>query len=221
MKVIITGSTGMVGQAVLIECLESDQVDSVLLINRTSLNRSHPKLKELLLPDFMDIGSLKEQLTGLDACFYCMGVSALGMSEADYTRITYDTTELFAKVLFDQNPGMTFNYVSGMGTDGTEKGRSMWARVKGKTENRILSMGFRDAYAFRPGLILPEKGVRSKTKWYNTLYVVLSPLMPLLKKISSSSPSSLVGQAMINSVLFKQEKKVLEPKDINQLGRMD
>ena len=219
MHVIITGSTGMVGRAVLIECLESNRVDSALVINRSPIGMSHPKLREIILPDFSDIESIKQQLSGLDACFYCMGVSALGMNEKEYAGITLDLTEKFARVLLEKNPDMVFNYVSGMGTDGSGKGRVMWARVKGQTENLVLGMGFRDAYAFRPGLILPEKGVRSKTSWYNALYAVLRPFMPLLRKMRSASPSSLVGKAMIHSVLYPQDKKVLEVADINTLGR--
>ena len=174
-NVIITGSTGMVGKGVLLACLESPDIEKVLVLNRSTLGMQHPKLQEILLPDFLEIGGLKDQLQGYDACFYCMGVSAIGMEEEDYHRITYAATKAFADVLFELNPETVFIYVSGAGTDSSEKGRMMWARVKGKTENLVLNKGFKDAYAFRPGLILPEKGIRSRTGWYNTVYQITSP----------------------------------------------
>ena len=217
-KVIITGSTGMVGKGVLLECLDSPAIDKVLVINRSSLGMQHPKLQEILLPDFMDIASLKDQLQGYDACFYCMGVSAVGMKEEVYYKITYSTTKAFVDILHELNPGMTFIYVSGMGTDSSEEGRLMWARVKGKTENMVFAKGFNDAYAFRPGGILPEKGIKSKTGWYNTVYAVTRPLFPLFKKSKSITTTTKLGQAMINTLLFPPDKKVLENVDINELA---
>jgi nucleoside-diphosphate-sugar epimerase len=219
MKVIITGSTGMVGKAVLIECLESNDVEEVLVVNRNPLEMEHPKLREVILKDFSDVTPIKDSLAGYDACFYCMGVSAVGMSKEKYYHITYSMTEAFARALHDLNPGMIFNYVSGTGTDSSEEGRMMWARVKGKTENMVLNMGFKDAYAFRPGIILPEKGVKSKTGWYNAVYVITRPLFPLLRKLGSVISSPMMGQAMINSVLYPIEKKFLENKDIKHLAR--
>ncbi len=158
MKVIITGSTGMVGKSVLLECLRSNEVEQVLVVNRRSLKMAHPKLKEVLHADFLDLSVIKEELQGYDACFHCMGVSAVGMKEQEYTRLTFDLTAHWVKTLHELNPDMVFNYVSGAGTDSSERGRSMWARVKGKTENMVLRKGFKDAYAFRPGGILVEKG---------------------------------------------------------------
>ena len=220
MKAIITGSTGMVGKAVLIECLDSEIIDSVLLINRQPIDVSHPKIKEVIHPDFTDFSSIREQLAGYDGCFHCMGVSAVGMSEERFTHITYTMTNALAETLYDLNPNMVFNYVSGTGTDSTEKGRVMWARVKGRTENLLLSMGFKDAYAFRPGAILPGKGLKSKTPLYNATDVVMKPLFPLLKKMDSVITSPEIGQAMINTVLHPQELKHLENRDIRRLAKI-
>ena len=218
MNVIITGSTGMVGQAVLLECLESPHVDKVLVLNRHSLNRQHPKLEELLLPDFLQLETIKDQLSGYDACFYCMGVSALGMSEEAYHKVTYDVTKAFADVLYEINPGMVFNYVSGAGTDSSEKGKVMWARVKGKTENMVLGKGFKDAYAVRLGTILPEKGIKSRTNWYSYMYVILSPFFPLLKRSKNITTTTKFGKAMINTLRFPTSNKYLTNKDLNELA---
>ncbi len=217
-KVIITGSTGMVGKSVLLECLESNQIDQVLLINRSTVGVQHPKIREILLKDFSAVNAEKENLKGYDACFHCMGVSALGMSEEDYTRITYTYTKALADLLFELNPEMVFNYVSGVGTDSSEKGSSMWARVKGKTENYILGLGFRDAYMIRLGAILPEKGIKSKTEWYNAMYVVMRPFFPLFKKSSNIITTTAFGHAMINTLFCPQDKKYLDNKDLNALA---
>lgn len=217
-KVIITGSTGMVGKGVLLECLESPKIEKVLVINRSSLGMQHLKLQEILLSDFLQIGQIKDQLQGFDACFYCMGVSAVGMNEEDYTKITYTTTEAFADVCYALNPEMVFVYVSGTGTDSSEKGRTMWARVKGRTENMVFSKGFKDAYAFRPGAIIPEKGIQSRTGWYNAVYFITRPLFPLLKKSKNITTTTKLGQAMINTLFIPTDKKVLENIDINELA---
>ncbi len=219
MNVIITGATGMVGQSVLIECLEHNSVENILLINRSSVNIQSPKVKEVLHKDFSDFSAIKSQMSGYDACFHCMGVSSIGMKEEEFSKYTYDYTNALAKELYNLNPNMVFNYVSGTNTDSSEKGNTMWARVKGKTENLLLNMGFKDVYLFRAGAILPEKGVKSKTSWYNSIYVVLKPIFPLLKKMDSIAMSSNLGKAMINSVLFPQDLKHLENKDINALGK--
>lgn len=218
MKAIITGSTGMVGKAVLLECLESNAVESVLVVNRHSIHMNHSKLTEIIHQDFLNIDHIKDDLKGYDACFYCMGISAVGLSEQKYSEVTYSMTENFAKTLHALNPNMVFNYVSGTGTDSSEKGRIMWARVKGKTENMIFNQGFKDAYAFRPGFILPEKGVKSRTKLYNFFYIISRPFFPLLRKSKSVTTSSKVGTAMIHSVLYPQSLKVLENQDINRLA---
>jgi len=220
MNVIITGSTGMVGKAILIECIESEHIENILLINRSSINEKSPKVKEIIHNDFSQFASIKDDLEGYDACFHCMGVSAIGMSEEKYTHITYHMTKALADLLFELSPNMVFNYVSGTGTDSTEKGRSMWARVKGRTENYILNKGFKDAYAFRPGVILPEKGVKSKTGWYNFFYVISKPFYPLLIKMKSVISSSDLGKAMINYLLKPQQLKHPENKDINKLANL-
>ena len=218
-KAIITGSTGMVGKAVLIECLESEDVESVLVINRRSIHIRHPKLTEIIHSDLSDTGLIEKDLAGYNACFFCMGVSAAGLSEDQYHDLTFKTVQKFASALKKINPDMIFNYVSGLGTDSTEKGKIMWARVKGKTENMILNMGFRDAYMFRPGIIIPEKGVKSRTAMYNIFYLILRPFFPLLRLLDTVTTSSRLGKAMINTVIFPGENKYLENKDINLLSK--
>ncbi len=217
-KVIITGSTGMVGKGVLLECLDSPFIEKVLVINRGHLGMSHPKLEEILLADFTKVDTIKDQLTGYGGCFHCMGVSVVGQTEASYTKIIYDTTKAFVDTLYETNPGMVFNFVSGAGTDSTEKGSTMWARVKGKTENVVLNKGFKDAYAFRPGLILPEKGIKSKTNLYNAAYILFRPFFSMMKKSKNITTTTKLGLAMINTLRFPQLNKFLENKDINHLA---
>ena len=219
MNVVITGSTGMVGKGVLIECLEHPKVTKVLVVNRTSLNIQHSKLEELLLSDFRNIYKYKNRLSDFDACFFCMGVSSLGLSEETYTKLTYNLTKAFADTLYELNKDMVFNYVSGSGTDSSENGATMWARVKGKTENYILNKGFKDAYAFRPGAIIPEKGISSKTRWYNAIYVILKPVFPLMKMSKNITTTTRLGVAMIHSVLKPITLKHLENVDINHLAK--
>lgn len=216
LKVIITGSTGMVGKGVLLECLEHPGVEEVLVVNRQSVNMQHPKLKELIHKDFYDLSNISGQLQGYNACFFCLGISAAGMSEEKYTRLTYDLTMHFAETVV--HPEMIFTYVSGTGTDSTEKGRIMWARVKGRTENALLKMPFKAAYMFRPGVILPKRGVKSKTKLYNFFYVLLRPIFPLMAKMPSVTDSVKVGKAMIQVALHGSDKQHLENKDINELA---
>ena len=217
-NVLITGSTGMVGKAVLLECLDSEKIRKVTIINRSSVGIKHPKIQELLLSDFSKIDQMRADLGHPDACYHCMGVSALGMSEENYTHITYTITKKLTDLMFELNPEMVFNYVSGIGTDSSEKGSSMWARVKGKTENYILGKGFRDAYMIRLGAILPEKGIKSKTGWYNALYVILRPVFPWIKKSDNVITTTAFGKAMINTIFFAQENKYLENKDLNKLA---
>jgi uncharacterized protein YbjT (DUF2867 family) len=218
MKVIITGTTGMVGRSVLNECLVNDKVNEVLAVNRRSLGLNHPKLKEVLHTDFTDFSPLTKDFIGFDACFHCMGVTSLGKSEAEFSKFTYTITKSLADACFTANPAMVMNYVSGQGTDSTEKGSIMWARVKGKTENYVLNRGFRDAYMFRLGALIPEGEVSSGTGWYKYIYVLLTPLFPLLRKLSSFTTSSQFGKAMINSVNAMQDVKQLENRDINVLA---
>lgn len=216
MKVIITGTTGMVGKGVLLECLEHQDITSVLSISRKSLGISHPKLKELIHQDFSEFASVTGQLTGYDACYACMGVSAAGLKTEEYKRLTYDFTLSLAQELVKINPDMTFTYVSGEGTDSSEKGRVSWARIKGKTENDLLKLGFKQAFMFRPGMIIPKKGVEPSSKLYRVLVNNLTWLIKGIKTIFPKSvvDSAQIGQAMIAVSQKGYEKKVLRPYDI-------
>lgn len=219
-KVIITGTTGMVGSGVLIECLEHAEVEEILSVSRRPLGMSHPKLKELVLPDLYDLRPNVHQLEGYNACFFCLGTSAMGLNEEEYSKITHGLTVQFAGTVLERNEGLIFCYVSGAGTDSTEQGRQMWARVKGRTENDLLKMPFRAAYMFRPGVIQPLKGVRSSTAWYHWIYTFLRPVISILRRISPALATTSVelGQAMINAVLQGYEKSHLENSDIHQLA---
>jgi uncharacterized protein YbjT (DUF2867 family) len=220
MKVLLFGATGMVGQGVLRECLLESNVEKVVTVVRKPTGRMHEKLTELVQPDLATLASLEPQLTGFDACFFCVGVSALGMSEAEYTRLTYDLTLGVARTLLRTSPDLTFVYVSGTGTDSSEKGRMMWARVKGRTENALLSMPFRAAYMFRPGAIMPLHGIRSSTRWYNLAYAVIGPIYPLLRRIAPTmiTTTEQLGRAMIAVARNGYSTHVLETADINRLS---
>lgn len=216
MKVIITGATGMVGKGVLLECLDHKDITAVLSISRRTLGMEHPKLKELIHKDFSEFSSVADQLAGYDACYASMGVSSAGMNEADYTRLTYDFTMALATELHRLSPDMTFIYVSGQGTDSSEQGRVMWARVKGKTENDVIKLGFRQAFAFRPGAIIPKRGVEPSSRMYAVLIQYLHWLISLVKWLAPNSvvDTEQIGQAMINVTQHGYEKKVILPKDI-------
>ncbi|HYG38102.1 MAG TPA: NAD-dependent epimerase/dehydratase family protein [Cytophagales bacterium] len=216
-KVIITGATGMVGEGVLLECLQNPAVKEVLMVNRHHYERKHAKLKELIVPDFLKLEGFEDQLAGYNACFFCAGVSSLGMKEAEYTRITYDTTLNFARTVASLNPGMVFTYVSGAMTDSTEKGSLMWARVKGRTENDLMKLPFKGAYNFRPGFMKPTPGQKS----LKPLYKFVGLLYPLFYLFLRNQILTLqqVGRAMINSVLTGYDKQVLEIRDIKALGQ--
>lgn len=218
-KVIITGASGMVGGGVLIECLEDENIDEVLVVGRKSLDLKHPKLSELLVSDFMEIETHQEKLNGYQAIFYCMGVSAFRMDEAKYTHLTYDYAKAFADVLFEANPDMTFIYVSGAGTDSTEKKNIMWARVKGKTENMILSKGFAHAFAFRPGAIVPRKGVKSRTALYQRIYDLTKPFYSLFLLSNKVTTSDRIGKAMIRSLSNPFPNPIVTEPLINQWGK--
>jgi uncharacterized protein YbjT (DUF2867 family) len=220
MKVILLGATGMVGQGVLRECLLDPEVESVLTIGRNVTGQNHAKLKEIVQKDLMDYSGIEEKLSGYDACFFCLGISSLGKSEEDYTRVTYGYAMAAAKALMGLNPQMIFEYVSGTGTDSTEQGRTMWARVKGKTENELLGLAFRGAYMFRPAYIQPLHGVKSKTDWYQVIYAVMAPLYPVWKALLPDYVTSTeqVGKAMIAVAKHGAAKRVLENRDINELG---
>jgi uncharacterized protein YbjT (DUF2867 family) len=218
-KVILFGATGMVGQGVLRECLLANDVDNVLAIGRSTAGKQHSKLQEIVRADLFDLSPIESRLSGFDACFFCLGVSAAGMSEQDYRRVTYELTISVAKTLVRLNPTMTFIYVSGAGTDSTERSRMMWARVKGKTENDLLKMPFRTAYMFRPGYIQPLHGIRTKTKWYGALYAVMGPLYPIWKRLLPKyvTTTECVGRAMLSVVRHGAPKRFLENQDINGL----
>ncbi len=220
-KVIITGATGMVGKGVLLECLDHPAIAAVLVIGRHPVGISHPKLKEMIHADFADFSSVSAALTGYDACYFCLGISAGGLSEAQYTRITYDYTLALARTLYAHSSEMTFIYVSGQGTDSTEKGRMMWARVKGKTENHVLNMGFEQAFAFRPGAIIPLRGITSRTKAYQFLYDYFMWLVNAIKAIAPNSVvnTTQIGLAMIHATLQGYDKAVIAPKDILILAK--
>jgi uncharacterized protein YbjT (DUF2867 family) len=215
-KVIITGATGMIGKGVLLECLDHASIDEVLVIVRSPVGIKHPKLKELVHGDFTNFSAARNQFTGYDACFFCLGISAAGMKEQDYKKITYDYTLALARTLVEINPGMTFTYVSGEGTDSTVKGRMMWARIKGKTENDLLSLGFKQAFMFRPGAIIPLRGIKSRTKSYQFMYDYFMWLVKVIKAIAPNSvvSTSQIGLAMINAMLSGYDEKILRPKDI-------
>jgi len=215
-NVIITGATGMVGKGVLLECLDHKSINEVLVIGRNPIGIEHPKLKELIHKDFTNFSEVKNQLSGYDACFFCLGVSSAGMKEEQYKNITYGFTLSLAKILYEINPQMTFNYVSGQGTDSSEKGRIMWGRVKGKTENDLLNMGFKQAFMFRPGAIIPLRGIKSRTKNFQFMYDYFMWLVKLIKAIAPNSVvnTTQIGLAMINSVLNGYTQRVLKPKDI-------
>jgi uncharacterized protein YbjT (DUF2867 family) len=217
LRVIITGATGMVGEGVLLECLEHPAVEQVLLVNRKPYVRTHPKLKECIVPDFLDLDGFTSQLTGYDACFFCAGVSSRGMNEAEYSHVTYDLTTHFAYKLASLNPQMVFDYVSGSLTDSSEKGRVMWARVKGKTENALMRAGFRKVYNFRPGFMKPIPGQQN----IKSYYTFIGWLYPFLRVFFPNQVSTMreVGLAMINSVLKGYPKPILEIRDINILAR--
>ena len=202
----------MVGEGVLHECLSHPDVEFVLVINRKPCNTKHPKLKEIIHDNFFDLKIIEDQLKDYNACFFCLGTTSVGKSEEEYTRITFELTKSFADTLVKLNPNMVFCYVSGVGTDSTEKGKVMWARVKGKTENYLLHLGFKKAYMFRPGIILPTKGLKNIL----TLYKVFAPLIPLIKLFFPKYVCTLkeVGIAMINNVTKGYDKEVLEVSDI-------
>jgi hypothetical protein len=216
LKAIIFGSTGMVGEGVLIEALKHPDVESVLVVSRKSLNLKHSKLKELIHKDFFDYSTIEDHLKGYNACMFCLGVSSVGMNEKDYTRITYDLTMCAARTLSKLNSDMTFCYISGTGTDSSEKGRLMWARVKGKTENDLARLPFKAVYSFRPGLMKPTKGQKN----VKTIFKVLGSLYPVWKFLSPKNVCTLedLGLAMINTSLRGYHKQILENIDITQLA---
>jgi uncharacterized protein YbjT (DUF2867 family) len=219
MKVILFGATGMVGQGVLRECLVDPGVESVLSIARRPGGKQDSKLQEILHDNFFDYSAIESRLSGYDACFFCLGVSSVGMDAERYRHLTYDLTMAAATTLAKLNPGMVFTYVTGRGTDASERGSLMWARIKGKTENDLLKLPFKAAYMFRPAGIQPLHGVRSKTGWVQAIYVATAPLLTFLNRVAPKymTTSEQLGRAMIKVARDGYPKPVLESEDINRL----
>ncbi|MGE0786907.1 MAG: NAD(P)H-binding protein [Sandaracinaceae bacterium] len=218
MRLVLFGATGMIGQGALIECLEDDGVDEVLAVVRKPTGRTHDKLTELIHEDFLDYATVEDRFAGYDACLYCLGVSAVGMSESDYRRVTYDFTVAAAQALLRHSPGMRMCFISGASTDASS--RQMWARVKAEAEQALLAMPWRSAHMFRPGVILPRKGVRSGVPLYRAIYASLGWTYPVLKAIAPSQLMTTVdlGRAMIEVGRHGHEKSILEAPDINAVA---
>jgi uncharacterized protein YbjT (DUF2867 family) len=218
MKVLLFGATGMIGQGVLRECLVDPSVELVLAVGRRATGQHHDKLREVVHSDLFDLSALAGQLAGFDACFFCLGVTSAGMREDAYRRVTYDLAFAVGRSLASLNPGMVFVYVSGMGTDSSGKGRVMWARVKGETENALMALPFRAAYMFRPAVVQPLHGIRSKTAWYQAVYVATRPLLPLLRGWFPSyvTTTEEIGKAMLHVARHGAPRAILENRDINE-----
>lgn len=221
MNILLFGATGMIGHGVLLECLRDDGVEEVLAIGRQSTGVRHEKLREVVQPDVAALSGIEDRLGRVDACFFCLGVSSVGMSEDQYTRLTYDLTMRIAGTLVHHNPAMTFIFVSGAGTDSTAQGRLMWARVKGRTENALLALPFRAAYMFRPGFVQPVGGVRSKTAWVQAAYVITAPITPLLKRLAPNAIATTaeMGRAMLAVARHGYDTRVLENRDITRAAK--
>lgn len=221
MRVLIFGATGMVGQGVLRECLNAHDVTLVQTVGRTATGRGHPKLQEVIHRDFLDYRAIEAQLEGFDVCFFCLGVSSVGLTEAEYTRLTYDFTLAAARTLARLNPAMMFVYVTGVGTDSSERGRSMWARVKGRTENELQRLPFKAVYLFRPGIIQPLHGIRSKTVWTQRFYTLAGPLLLVARRLLPHAvlTTTSIGQAMLAVARNGAARPVLESRDIEDLAR--
>jgi uncharacterized protein YbjT (DUF2867 family) len=219
MKIVIFGGTGMVGQGALRECLHDPEVQQVLCVVRSPGLSAHPKLREIVHQDFLDFSPIENEWTGLDACLYCLGVTSGGLNEDDYSRVIYGFTIAAANSLLKANPRISFMFVSGQGTDSTENGRIMWARVKGKTENALLAMPFRAACMFRPGFILPRDGIQSKTSSYRMLYQLLGPLLSIARKVLPNYVTTTreLGQAMLAAAKYGAQKRVVEASEIAAL----
>jgi hypothetical protein len=220
LKVVLFGATGMIGSGVLQSCLEEADVSAVLVVGRSSCGVQHPKLQEILHKDFYDYSAIESRFAGYNACLFPLGVTSVGMNEADYSRVTYDLTLAAAEAMLRQSPGCSFCYVSGQNTDSSEKGGVMWARVKGRIENKLLSMPFQPAVMFRPGGIQPMRGVKSKTRWYAFFYAVMAPLFPILVRNfpAIATTSERLGRAMLKAARGEAGMSIIESKDINLLG---
>jgi uncharacterized protein YbjT (DUF2867 family) len=218
-KVVLFGATGMVGAGVLNECLRDDRVTSVLAVVRSPMRVKHPKLRELIRRDFFDYRDATDDFRGAHACFFCLGVTSVGKTEDEYHRLTYVIALAAARTMAGVNPGMTFCYVSGQGTDSTERGRVMWARIKGKTENELLRLPLK-AYMFRPGYIQPLGGIKSKTRVYRVFYQIMAPVYPVLRRLTPNlvTTNQMVGRAMIEVAIRGYPSRVLEVRDINRVA---
>jgi uncharacterized protein YbjT (DUF2867 family) len=213
---MVFGATGMVGQGVLRECLLDPEIEEVLAVGRRATGVADAKLREIVREDLFELSPVADELAGYDACFFCLGVSSAGMSEERYRRVTYDLTLAVARILAERSPGMTFVYVSGMGTDSSERGRSMWARVKGATENALLKLPL-EAYLFRPGYIQPMHGATTRARGYRLLYMITTPLYPVLRRLAPGQVTTTerLGRAMINVARAGAPSRILAPRDIN------
>ena len=217
MKVLVFGASGMIGQAVMRELVRDTAVTSVVAVGRSPSGQRDPKVRDLIVRDLTDLAAVERDLTGFDACFFSLGVTAMGLTEAQYSMVTYDLTLSVARTLARLNPSMAFLYVSGQGADSTEKGSVMWARVKGRTENALLALPFR-AYMLRPGMIVPKDGIKSRTGWYNVLYTLATPFNPVFERMTGSvTTTRKFGQAMIAIARTRPEKRIWETRDINSL----
>jgi len=220
MRIVVFGASGMVGRGVVRACLLADDVERVLVVGRAPFDEQHAKLRDVVHADFSDFTAIENELAGHDACLFCLGVTSSGRSEAEYTRITYDTTLAAARAFVRASPKSVFVYVSGAGTDSTEKKRGMWARVKGKTENALLAMPFRAAYMFRPALIQPRNGIVSRTLSYRIFYTIAWPLLPLLRAFPSlTTTTDRVGRAMLACVRAGATRPIVTSRDINALAK--
>ena len=215
LKIILTGATGFVGEGVLLETLNHPDIQEVMMVNRKHFDLEHPKLRELIVPDFINLASVTKQLLGFDACFFCAGISSAGMNEDKYTYITYDTTLQFAKALLAINPDLVFNFVSGSHTDSSEKGRIMWARVKGKTENALMKMPFKKEFNYRPGAMIPSEGQRNAKSFYGFLVRTIAFLSP-----KRALTFKEIAYSMVNATVSGYSKQVLEIADIKELANL-
>ena len=220
MDVLITGSTGMVGKSVLHECIKDKRVKNIYLINRSPVNLKSPKISELIISDFLKIGQLREKIKNCDACFHCMGITSFGQRSEYYYKVTFEMTKAITDLVYSINSNSIMTYVSGEGTSTKENSKIAWANVKGKAENYILNRGLKDAYMIRLGLLIPENGIRAKTKLYDLFYTLMRPLYPIMKLFPTITTSSKLGMAMINSLYYPVSEKFLNNRKINKLSQL-
>jgi len=220
MDVLITGSTGMVGKSVLYQCIRDNRVKNIVLINRLPVDLKNEKITELIIEDFLNIGELKSEINNCDACYHCMGITSFGQNSDYYYKVTFEMTKVLTDLVYEINPNAVMTYVSGEGTSTKENSNIPWANVKGKTENYILNKGLKDAYMIRLGLLIPENGIKAKTKLYNLFYTLMKPLYPLMKLLPTITTSSKLGLAMINCLYFPLKNKYLDNKTINNLCKI-